>query len=208
MYIDVGFIAILVLFGFIGFFRGFLVQLVSLVAAVVALLLTMYVQEPVSEFAFKWLTARFSELDLDFQIVQFGCGVLLFSVTYILCGAVLDIVRKLLVRSDMIRNSDRLMGFLAGLLKAVVIILLLVLVAEWSKGYLKRQLAEGWYLHYQESLSESEVYAGGLYTLNVTRDRWPWFSNITAKVELGLPVDDEVESEQAPESTGHADQLG
>jgi hypothetical protein len=172
------------------------------------LVVTIYVQEPFSEFAFQWLTTRFSELDLDFQIVQFGCVVLVFSIVYILSGAVLDVVRKLMVKSDMIRNSDRVMGFMAGLLKAVVIILLLVLAAEWSKGFVKRKLSERWYEHYQESVAESEVYAGSLYALNVVRTEWPWFSNVTARVEIGLPVDDDTQDGPEQEPDGHADQLG
>jgi uncharacterized membrane protein required for colicin V production len=208
MYIDVGLVAIFVLFGFIGFFRGFLLQLISLAAAVIALIVTLYVYEPVSQFVFDWLSVRFSELDLDYQIVEFGCAVLLFSVVYILSGAVLDIIRKLLVKSDIVRNSDRLLGFAAGLLKALVIILLLVLVAEWSKSFLKRRMTEGWYTFYQESVAESEVYAGSLYALNIAREEWPWFSNVTAHVELGLPVEEEERGDDTQGAVDRADQLG
>lgn len=124
--IDLIIIALIALLGLFGFFRGFVKQLFSLGAWLISLLLAFFLTKPLMP-----------QIALLFNITQsFSTSAITFIGIFVISFIIIKIIAHLLakgIQKGALGFVDRLLGLTWGAAKALLIVSLLFLAADFLK---------------------------------------------------------------------------
>jgi len=190
MQFDIGALVIVCLAGLIGFVKGFWSQVISLAAAVGAGIVAYLSRHKVADVVMKWVTDRYPEVDLDFQMIQLACSILLFCLVYFLAGSVMEMIKRRVVSAFAMKMSDRFFGLIAGVVKGALVVLVLIVGVELSKRYVAGFASEPGYDRYEQWLTGSRVYEGGCRALATAQRDFSCCSNAAAWLEISFDVED------------------
>ncbi|MCY4610481.1 MAG: CvpA family protein [Gammaproteobacteria bacterium] len=131
--LDVVIALIILISGILSWLRGFAEELVTILAWVVGLVVAFQF----ASFGAQFVPEMFNEITLGertYGLTQFHApvaGVVLFLLTFVLVSQLNRIFAQMAKDKDsgVLRRSDRIMGFLFGLLRGGLLVLVLVLIA-------------------------------------------------------------------------------
>jgi len=131
--LDVVIALIILISGILSWLRGFAEELVTILAWVVGLVVAFQF----ASFGAQFVPEIFNEITLGertYGLTQFHApvaGIVLFLLTFVLVSQLHRIFTRMTKDKDsgVLRRSDRIMGFLFGLLRGGLLVLVLVLIA-------------------------------------------------------------------------------
>ena len=131
--LDVVIALIILISGILSWLRGFAEELVTILAWVVGLVVAFQF----ASFGAQFVPEIFNEITLGertYGLTQFHApvaGIVLFLFTFVLVSQLHRIFARMTKDKDsgVLRRSDRIMGFLFGLLRGSLLVLVLVLIA-------------------------------------------------------------------------------
>jgi membrane protein required for colicin V production len=115
--VDVGVVVLILVSGFLAFFRGFITEALAVTGWVGATIVTVVAFAPAQTLATKYF-ADIISLQL---LIDVGTGILLFVVSLIVFSMILRATARL-VRSKEANPFDRALGFAFGLLRGLVML--------------------------------------------------------------------------------------
>ncbi len=178
MYLDIGLLLLICIFGLIGFAKGLLSQIIWLVSICSAFIGAFFLYQPVAEFVYKWLTSNFPRFSITFLIVQFASFVIVQVLIYFTLASILEYIKRRILNMLSLTMSDRMFGLIGGFAFGVALVLFLVIGISWTKLVVRRRASEEGYVRYLELLDSSQVYTGGMAVVGWIEMQWPPLSRI------------------------------
>jgi membrane protein required for colicin V production len=138
-FVDVIVVALILVSGFLAFFRGFITEALAVAGWVGAAIVTIVAYAPAQALA----TQYFADIVSLQLLIDVGTGIALFVVSLIVFSIVLRGIARL-VRGKEANPLDRAFGFLFGLVRGVVLLAVvwLLVTAIYPEDRLPKDLRE------------------------------------------------------------------
>ena len=179
MYLDIGLVLLICIFGIVGFAKGLLSQVIALVAFCGAFGGAFLAHHWVADVLYKWLTSTFSRFNLTFLIVQFASFIILQVIIYFTIASFLELIKKKVINAFSLKLSDRVFGLFGGVVFGMVLVLFVVVGINWTKLVVHKKASPQGFARYEELLDESQMYASGITVIGWLQKEWPQLKQIT-----------------------------
>lgn len=179
MYLDIGLLLMICIFGIVGFVKGLLSQVIALVSFCGAFCGAFFAHHWVADILYKWLTSNFPRFNLSFLIIQFASFVVLQVLIYFTIASFLELLKRKVVNALSLNMSDRFFGLIGGLVFGMVLALFVVVGISWTKLVVRKKASPEGYARYESLLEESYVYSGGVAFIGSLQNEWPPLKRIT-----------------------------